>query len=746
VNGPTRRDFLRITATAGGALAIGIFLPGCRGHDPATAARADQTGEFMPNAWLRVLPDDRIVFYLDRVEMGQGTMTSHPTILAEELDVDPRKLHVEHAIADRAYDVQDPAMSVQMTGGSMSVRTSWMPLRRAGATAREMLRQAAAATWGVALEECVADDGAIRHARSDRRATYGELTRAAAHQPVPKDPPLKDPSAFKWLGKSSRRLDNRMKVDGSGVYGIDVRAPEMLSALVIRPPTVRGRVRSFDGAAAKRQPGIVDVFEIPTGVAVVATSLWRAKAAVRHVQVTWDAGPLASLSTATLRERYRKLSRQEGKPVRDEGDLDGALRAPGAKVLEAVYEVPYLAHATMEPQNCTAHFQGDRCELWAPTQGPGAVRAEIAREFGLIERNITVHTTLLGGGFGRRGVSDFAVEAAHVSRRVGKPVKVVWSREDDMRNDFYRPMTCNLLRGAIDARGEVSGWLHRIVAQPVLADFLQTALGAMLPNDAPEVLRLMLGRNVANMFRSATIPDPGLTENASDFNYTLPNLRVELTLQEPGVPTGFWRSVASSENVFVVESFLDELIHAAGRDPYQARRHLLRGAPRPLAALDLAARKAGWGAPAPRGVFRGIAQATSFGSHCAQVAEVSVEGGALRVRRVVAAIDCGFAVNPDLVRAQVESAIVFGLSAAMKQAITLDHGRVEQGNFHEFKLLRMHESPEIEVHIVPSQEAPTGVGEPGVPPIAPAVTNAIFAATGKRIRSLPIEPELAKGG
>jgi CO/xanthine dehydrogenase Mo-binding subunit len=708
----TRRGFLQVAALATGGLAVAFVLPGCHGVDPATAAQADKTGTFAPNAWIQITPDDQIRFLLDRVEMGQGTMTSHTTLVAEELDVEPARIHVEHAPVAPAYE---GALGLQITGGSNSVASSWKPLRLAAATAREMLVGAAASAWEVPAAECAAENGAVVHRPSGRRQTFGQLCVRAAHQPVPANPRLKPPSEFRWIGKSVTRVDGRMKVDGTGIFGIDVTVPGLLGA---------------------------HIFRVPTGVAVVAEKYWQAKAAAARVKVTWDEGPLSGLSSAWLWEQYEKRAQKPGKTVRSDGDFDAAM-AHGTKRVEAVYRVPYLAHATMEPMNATAWVRDGRCDIWAGTQAPGVAQEAARRITELPLEAIFVHTTLLGGAFGRRADPDFVADAVHVSNRLKRPVKVVWSREDDMSNDHYRPMTYNVMRGAVDARGDVGAYYHHIVAQSIVSQVAPVYLPAV-PGAVPlRSLAEALGRSAGQMYERNVLTDPMAVEGASDFAYKIPDLRVEYSTMAPDIPVGAWRSVGNSENVFIAESFLDELIHAAGKDPYQARRAMLAAAPRHLRVLDLAAQKAGWGTPLPAGVFRGIAQAKSFGSYCAEVAEVSVTGNQVRVHRVVAAIDCGTVVNPDLVRAQIESAIVFGLSAALKQEITFARGRVEQRNFNTFRVLRMNEMPKVEVHIVPSEEPPSGVGEPGLPPLAPAVTNAIFAATSRRVRTLPIEKALA---
>jgi CO/xanthine dehydrogenase Mo-binding subunit len=739
--GTGRRAFLLHASVAvGGAFVLALGAPGCGGRPETPAARRQG---FSPNAWLTITPDDRIYFYLDRVEMGQGTMTSHATLVAEELEVDPARLHVEAAPADRRYDNPAADLGFQITGGSTSVRTSWEPLRLAGAAAREMLVGAAAARWQVPAAECRAEAGAVVHGPSGRRERYGALAALAARQPVPERPKLKDPRDFRYIGKAVPRLDARSKVDGSGVYGIDVKRPGLLTAVVLRAPSLGAKLEGFDADEARAQPGVAGVVRVTTGVAVVATSYWRARRAAELVRTRWAPGPLGAFDSDRLKAQYRERLGSPAKAVRDDGDAPAAL-GQGKKVVEAVYEVPYLAHATMEPMNCTAHVRGRRCEIWAPTQSPGLLREAVRKLTGFDEDAIDVHTTLIGGGFGRRLAQDFGVEAVEVASHFAAPVKVVWSREDDTRRDFYRPLTVNLLRGAVDAKGEVSAWFHRIVAQSIVAQVSKDWVAAIAPGGLPQSLKGLLGRGASGLYGKNVLTDPSSVEVASDFAYALPNLRVEYAAVESGVPVGFWRSVGASENGFVVEAFLDELAHAAGRDPYELRRVLLKDAPRHRAVLELAAQKAGWGSPLPPGKGRGIAQVKSFGSHCAQVVEADVSHGRVKVERVVCAIDCGLVVNPDIVRAQIEGAVVFGLSAALHQQITFREGRPVEGNFHQYPLLRMHEMPRVEVHIVASHEPPTGVGEVGLPPVAPALANAIFAASGRRLRSLPLAPALAK--
>ncbi|ACY18112.1 xanthine dehydrogenase family protein molybdopterin-binding subunit [Haliangium ochraceum] len=739
----TRRGFLRVGTAAGGALLVGVHLPGCARFDMGRrtmAEHAEKTGELMPNAWIRVTRDSEVVYTLDRVEMGQGTMTSHAMMVAEELEVEPAAIRIELAGAGRVYD--NPELQFQITGGSTSVAASWEPLRKAAAATREMLRAAAAAVWEVPIASCEVSAGRITHAASGRSELYGAFTEVAALVPIP-DPPLKARSEFRVLGTAQPRVDARAKVDGSAVFGIDVTVPEMLSAAIVRPPVIGGRVAELDASAALREPGVREVLELPSGVAVVADKYWQARRAVPKLVLRWDDGALGGLSSEQIRRDMAALADTPGKEVRGEGDVDAAL-ARAEKVIDAVYEVPYLAHATMEPQNCAARVTGERCEIWAPTQSPGMAR-EIAHQItGLPHRDIEVHNTLLGGGFGRRIAQDYVAEAVHLSKRIGRAVKITWSREDDMRNDYYRPQTYNRLRGGVDAEGRLLGWTHRLVGPSIVAQIGVDWLSSIAPVWVPRVAKGMMGRSAARAFQRNWIADETSIEGAASMPYAIDDVRVEYVLHDPGVPVGFWRSVGHSENAFMVEGFIDELAHAAGRDPFAFRRELLREGSRNRAVLELAAEAAGWGQPLAEGRGRGIAQHASFGSYCAEVAEVSVEDGAVRVHRVVCAIDCGYVLNPDIVAAQMESAIVYGLSAALRQAITLRDGRVEQGNFHDYGMLRMHEMPRVEVHIVSSEAEPSGAGEPGLPPIAPAVVNAIFAATGQRIRRLPIEPELRR--
>jgi isoquinoline 1-oxidoreductase subunit beta len=644
--------------------------------------------------------------------MGQGVATSLPMLLAEELEADWSKIKIEFAPADKAYT--NPMFGMQGTGGSTSVRAAFVPLRKAGAAARELLIAAAAQTWNVDRTQCRAEQGAVLHVPSKRRLTYGKLVEKAATMPMQADVPLKDPKDWKILGTRVRRLDTPPKVDGSAEFGIDVKVPGMLVAVIARSPVFGGKVTKFDVAKAKAVPGVRQVVQISNGVAVVADGYWPAKKGRDALEVSWNEGPTASVSSATIAQLFAQRAEQPGAVARHEGDTEPAL-AGAASNLDAVYEAPFLAHATMEPMNCTAHVRpdGGGVDIWAPTQFQTGAQGLGAQIGGVAPERVKVHTTYLGGGFGRRFELDFIQEALETSKAVGAPVKVIWSREDDTRHAQYRPASYHRLRAGLDGSRRPVAWTHRIVAPSILARVF------------PQTIKNGLDQEVV--------------EGGVEMPYAVPNVHVDYVMTDTGIPVGFWRSVNNSFNAFVVESFIDEVAHAAQRDPYEYRRDLLGKAPRHLGALNLAASKAGWGSPLPRGRARGIAVYKSFETYVAEVAEVSVESeGAVRVHRVVCAVDCGPVVNPDIVEAQMESGIVYGLTAALWGEITIDKGRVQQSNFHDYRMLRMAEMPRIEVHIVPSTEAQGGVGEPGTPPIAPAVCNAIFALTGKRIRRLPI--------
>jgi isoquinoline 1-oxidoreductase beta subunit len=704
-----RREFLKVSAGIGGGFLIALYLPGC-GSDKtgANAATADPKGTFNPNAWVRIAPDGQVTIEVGSSEMGQGVMTAIPMLLAEELDADWEKVSAEFAPADKAYT--NPIIGQQLTGGSSTVRSFWRPVREAGAAAREMLIQAAAETWGVAPDSCQAERGTVVHPDSGRRLPFGELTAKAATLQVPETVLLKDPADFRLLGRALPRLDTPAKVDGSAVFGQDVSIPGMVTAMVVRCPVFGGKVKTFDATAAQKVKGVQRIFPIESGIAVVADGYWAAHKARQALKVTWDEGPHAKLDDSAIRTQFKQAI-NKGAVARREGQGAVGLHG-GGKMLEAEYEVPYLAHACMEPMNCTADVRKDGCEIWVPTQAQTRTQQTARRITGLPPEKIKVHTTFLGGGFGRRSEQDFVADAVAISKAVGAPVKVLWMREDDTQHDFYRPATLNHFAAALDEKGMPVAWSHKIAG--------------------PSIMARVAPQSVKNGIDRTSV------EGAANLPYAIPNLEVTYAMVDPGVPVGFWRSVGSSQNAFVTECFLDEIAHAGGQDPYELRLKLLENQPRHRQVLKLAANKAGWGNPLPKGRHRGIAVAKSFGSYVAEVAEISLDGDQVRVHRVVCAIDCGMTVNPGIIEAQMESGIVYGLTAALKGEINIENGRVKQSNFNDYPLLTIAEMPKVEVYILPSVESPGGVGEPGTPPIAPAVANAVFAATGRPVRSLPI--------
>lgn len=707
-----RRSFLKTGLAAGTGLVIGFYLPGRREVLAASRAGEAATSGTI-NAWVRISPDDRVTVIVSKSEMGQGVATSMPMLLAEELECDWKKVRFEFAPAAQVYF--DPFFHMQGTGGSTSVRSGWVPLRQAGATAREMLIAAAAQKWSVDASECHAEDGKVVHPATKRTATYGSLAEAAAKVPPPTNVKLKDASQFKVIGKPAKRLDTAEKTNGKAGFGIDVRRPGMLHAVVARCPVFGGKVKSFDATKAKAVPGVKDVVEISTGVAVVADNTWTAIQGRKALVVEWDEGPAADVSTESMFKMFEAATQKPGVNARKVGDVDSAMSGATQKI-EAVYTAPYEAHATMEPMNCTAEVREDSVEVWAPTQFQTPTQANAARIGGVKPEAVTVHTTFLGGGFGRRGWSDFVNEACETSKAMKAPVQVTFTREDDMQHDYYRPASYCKFTAGLDANGKIVAWQNRIACD-----------------------------SISNWFFPGSVKngmDSSSVEGCSDIPYDIPNISVDYNMVSGPIPQGFWRSVGASQNGFFRESFIDEVAAATKQDPYQFRRALLAQSPRNLGVLDLAAEKGDWGKPLPVGRFRGIAVVEAFNTYVAEVVEISVDKGDVKVHRVVVAVDLGQVVNPNIIRQQVVGGVVYGLSQALKGQITIDKGRVVQGNFDTFEVLRMNEMPaRVEVHIVPSTADPTGMGEPAVPPIAPAVANAIFVATGKRVRHIPIHSE-----
>ena len=714
----SRRKFLKTSAGGAAGLVIGFYLPGRSLLAQEAPAPAGQKLP-APNAFLHIGSDESITVLLAHSEMGQGIWTTLPILLAEELECDWSKIRVEHAPAAPAY--AHTAFGMQMTGGSTTTWSEFDRYRQVGALAREMLIQAAAKQWGVDPKSCRAANGFITH--GGKKLSYGNLAASAQKLSPPASVELKRPEDWKRIGKPTKRLDSPEKVTGRAQFGLDVRFPGLMTALVARAPVFGGKVKSFNAEKAKAVPGVKTVVQVPSGVAVVAEHFWAAKLGRDALEIEWDLGPSAGLDTDRMREEFRALSRSPGLKAATAGDIEAAMRTAASK-LEAEYELPYLAHATMEPLNCAVRLTGDQCEVWTGTQFQTGDQAAAAKIAGLRPEQVRIHTTFLGGGFGRRAnpANDFVSEAVHVAKAAGMPVKVVWTREDDIRGGYYRPMWLHRLSVGLDANGLPIAWRQTIVGQSILEG---TPFAPMMIKDGVDGVSV---------------------EGAADSPYVkaTTNHRVELHSPKPGIPVLWWRSVGHSHSAFVMESFVDELAHAARQDPLEYRRRLLKNHPRHLGALNLAAEKAGWGEPLPKGRSRGIAVHESFGSFIAQVAEVSLEGDRIRVHRVVCAVDCGVCVNPAGVAAQMESGIVFGLSAALYGELRFKEGRVQQSNFHDYPLLRLHEMPEVGTHIVKSVEKSGGVGEPGTPPIAPAVANAVFAATGKRLRRLPLR--LAESG
>jgi len=719
----TRRELLRTSGAGGLGLLIAFQLPDGARVAAQKEQKAAKGAPFAPNAFLRIAPDNTVTVIAKHIEFGQGTYTGLSTIVAEELDADWSQVRIESAPADAARYNNLFFGQVQGTGGSTAMANSWDQHRQAGAMARAMLIAAAARDWGVDAGEIMIQKGIVSHARSNRRATFGELASKAASLPPPSEVKLKDPKTFRLVGHPIGRLDSASKTDGSAIFTMDVSLPGMLTAVIVRPPRFGAKVKSFDPAAARRVRGVVNVVEVPAGIAVLARNFWAARKGRDAVTIEWDESGAEKRGSDELFAEYRKLAEKPGAIARRDGDAAAAIGG-AARTIEAVYEFPYLAHAPMEPMDCVVRLRNGECELWAGSQLQTVDQAAAAKTLGLPPEKVRIHTLLAGGSFGRRATpnADVAVEAASIAKAIrgGQPVKLVWTREDDIRSGPYRPLYVHRLRAGLDSSGRIVGWEHRIVGQSLLKG---TFFEPMMVKDGID------GTSV---------------EGAASLPYAIPNLTVELHTTDVGVPVLWWRSVGSTHTGFSTETFLDDLAHAAGRDPVEIRQELLQHHPRHLRTLNLAVEKADWGSQLPKGRARGVAVHESFNSVVAQIAEVSLNrDGTPKIERVICAVDCGTAINPDVIRAQMEGGIGFGLGAALWSEITLVDGRVQQSNFNDYRGLRIEQMPAVEVHIVPSQEKPTGVGEPGVPPIAPAVANALFHLIRKRVRRLPFARQSA---
>ena len=709
----SRREFVSVLTAAGGSLLLGYRV----GEGQRVASVASAPG-FAPNAFIRIAPDGSITLLMPQAEMGQGTHTSMSMLLAEELEVTPEQVRLEHAPPDdKLY--ANPLFGEQITGASSSIRMFYEPLRRAGATARAMLIAAAAASWNVDAASCRARKGVVTHTPTGRTLSYGALAAKAATVPVPDKVALKNPKDFTLIGTPAKRPDTPSKVNGTAQYGIDVRLPGMLIATVAASPVLGGKVAGLDDEKAKAVPGVRQIVQLDDAVAVVADHMWAAKQGSAALEIRWEDGPNAKVSTADVVEGLAKASETAGVTARQDGDPASALAGAATKV-EAVYESPFLAHATMEPMNCTVHVRRDGCEVWTGSQVLSRARAAAAKVTGLPLEKVVVHNHFLGGGFGRRLEVDYVTQAVRIAKQVDAPVKVVWTREEDVQHDVYRPYYYDRFAAGLDAHGKPVAWSHRIVGPSIMARFLPPGFKDGIDIDA--------------------------VDGAVQLLYDIPAIQIEYVRhEEPVLNTGFWRGVGVTHNNFVVESFIDELAAVSKQDPVAFRRALLRKSPRALTVLELAAKEAGWGKPVPRGRGRGVALLfSSWGTYLAQVAEVEVTGSSdVRVRRIVCAVDCGQVVNPDIVKAQIESGVVYGISGALWGEVTLNNGRVEQSNFNNYRVLRMNEAPPIDVRLIRNSEAPGGIGEPGTSVTAAALANAVYAATGKRLRKLPLQPGLA---
>lgn len=718
----SRRTFIKATALVVGGLVIAFNIPNAKrfllpGATPESTG-ADASKLPAPNAFLRIGTDNTITVMLAHSEMGQSIWTTLPMLIAEELDADWSKIKVEHAKAAPEYI--HTAYGIQITGGSSTTWSEFDRYRQAGALTRALLLAAAADELGVEVATLRTENGFV--ISGDKKISYGELVETAAKLETPKAVTLKQPKDWKIIGKATKRLDGPEKINGTAIFGQDIHFEGLKTAMVARSPVFGGTVKSFDASAAKQVKGVQNVVQVPSGVAVIADGYWAAKQGRDALKVEWDLGANAGLDSQKMLEEYRSMAAKEGLPAAKAGDAQSAI-SKATKVIEAEYVLPYLAHSPMEPLNCAVKISDDGCEIWTGTQMQGTDQLAAAKILGLKPEQVKINTVFLGGGFGRRAnpAADFVSEAVHVAKAAGVPVKTVWSREDDVKGGYYRPMFLHKAKIGLGADGLPVAWEHVEVGQSIM---LGTPFEAFQIKDGVDATSV---------------------EGVADSPYikAIADHHVSLHTVKASIPVLWWRSVGHSHSAFAMESLIDELAHAAGKDPLEYRRVLLKDHLRHLAALNLAAEKANWGEALPTGVFRGIAVHESFGSYVAQVAEVSVTNGAVKVHRVVCAIDCGLSVNPDSLVAQMESSVSYGLGAAMQSEITFKYGMVQQSNFNDYKVMRMSDMPKVEVHIVASTEKMGGVGEPAVPPIAPAVTNAIFAATGKRIRSLPIGDQLA---
>jgi isoquinoline 1-oxidoreductase beta subunit len=736
---PGRRQFLKIGVVSGTGLVLSIGLPGCTAGTTTTqTSKAPDTDHGIPHSWIKLHPDGTVTVVVNHSEMGQGITTALPMIVAEELEADWSKVRFEIAPVADVY--KHPHYGVQWTVSSRSVESSWQILREAGATMRELLISAAASRWGVAAGTCRARAGSVEHAPTGRTLAYGDLIEAATAMGLPRSVQLKQPHEFTIIGRRLPRLDGAAKIDGSARFGIDIRLPGMLTATVAHPPVYGAEIRSFNGDSVGALPGVRKVLPIETGLAIVADTFWHAQVALDRLEKEWEPHEREQVDSEQLLKRRIGLGKNQGKARYAAGDIRPVMDT-SHQIVEAVYDLPYQAHATPEPMNCTADVRQDRCEIWAPTQNQKGAQEIAARITGLAPEAIHIHTTYLGGGLGRRALVDYVGEAVELSMKMKAPVKVIWTREEDMLRDYYRPSTHNILKAAIDENGRPLAWLHRIVGADAFGQAMPKIITCMMPDAVPRFIK-NASEALAERFLPGLISGKKAVLGAGPLPYAMENMRIEFINDDPGVPLCWWRSVAPSSNCFAVECFMDEIAAASGRDPLELRCDLLANAPRLRHVVRLAAQKAGWTRRPHGNVHRGLACHNFQNTMMAMVAEVSASpNGSVTVHRVVCAVDCGVAVNPKIIEAQVQSGIVFGLTATLKSEITIKNGAAEQRNFDDFPLLRMEEMPTVETHIVQSDLPPTGIGEVAVPVIGPAVANAVRAATGRPIRRIPIRPE-----
>ena len=698
-----RREFIKISSTAGSGLILGFYLPN------KLQGKSLESKIFQPNAWINVQPDNYVKIMVGKSEMGQGVITSLPMIIAEEMDLDWSKVIVEKAPADRSK------YGSQMTGGSNSISSSFMKLRKAGATAREMLVTAASEYWGVPENECTTNSSKVFHEKTNKKISYGELATKAGQQLIPKNPTLKNSKNFSIIGKNMSRKDTLPKINGTAEFALDIKLDGMVYATVVHSPIFGGKVISFEKNSLDGINGILDIFEIESGIAIVGDNTWTVLKAARKIKINWSEGEAKGVNTNQITEELMKASKKRGGVVRKEGNVKRALKS-SENILEAIYQSPFQAHATMEPMSCTISVEETKCQIWVGTQNPNGALKTVSKLTGLKKEQIEVNVTYLGGGFGRRSSNDFVKESVEIANIVKKPIKLTWSREEDMQNDYYRPASLHVMKGAFDQKKNLTVWKHRITAPSILFSQLVT-----IPFPFKEKLDLIS------------------TEGAKHIPYQIPNMQVDYQMTKTDIPLGFWRSVYSSQNAFANECFVDELAEKAGKDPINFRLELLPENSRDASVIELVADRSGWKSFSNGPIYQGFSSHKSFGTWVAQVARVSVENNQIKVHEVHCAVDCGLVINPNIVKTQISSAIIYGLSATLKSKITIDDGKVVESNFDDFDVIRMDETPKIKVYLVDSDKPPKGVGEPGLPPIAPAVTNAVYAATGKRFRQLPIK-------